>query len=123
MTQSGDQWPPADRDGPAADLAGNPGVIATTLLSGVIAVAVAAAEWVGSGEALDSPTGILWSVVALLGVVAMLLGAGLELRRRRQVAAWQAVAPRAVAAPGPADAAEAAWEEGRRLGVVKPLEG
>jgi hypothetical protein len=122
MTPGGDQSPPADRDGPAADLAGNPGVIATTLLSGVIAVAVAAAEWVGSGQALDSPAGILWSVVALLGVVAMLLGAGLELRRRRQ-AARQAAAPRAVAAPGPADAAEAAWEEGRRLGVVKPLEG
>jgi hypothetical protein len=108
MTQGGDQWPPADRDGPAADLAGNPGVIATTLLSGVIAVAVAAAEWVGSGQALDSPAGILWSVVALLGVVAMLLGAGLELRRRRQaarqVAARQAAAPRAVAAPGPAAA-------------------
>jgi hypothetical protein len=97
MTPSGDQWPPADRDGPAADLAGNPGVIATTMLSGVIAVAVAAAEWVGSGQGLDSPAGILWSVVALLGVVAMLLGAGLELRRRRQVAA-----PRAVAATGPA---------------------
>jgi predicted ATPase/class 3 adenylate cyclase len=103
MTQSGDQWPPADRDGPAADLAGNPGVIATTLLSGVIAVAVAAAEWVGSGQALDSPAGILWSVVALLGVAAMVLGAGLELRRRRQAAAARpAAGPRAVAAPGPA---------------------
>jgi class 3 adenylate cyclase len=101
MTQSGDQWPPADGDGPAADLAGNPGVIATTLLSGMIAVAVAAAEWVGSGQALDSPAGILWSVVALLGVGAMLLGAGLELRRRRQ-AARQAAAPRAVAAQSPA---------------------
>jgi len=67
-----------------ADLASNPGVITTTLLSGVIAVAVAAAEWTGSGKALRSPTGILWSVVALLGVVAMLLGSGLELRRRRQ---------------------------------------
>jgi hypothetical protein len=97
MTPSGDQWPPADRDGPAADLAGNPGVIATTLLSGVIAVAVAAAEWVGSGQGLDSPAGILWSVVALLGVVAMLLGAGLELRRRRQ-AARQVAAPRGLAA-------------------------
>ena len=103
MTHGGDQRPPADRDGPAADLAGNPGVIATTLLSGVIAVAVAAAEWVGSGHALDSPAGILWSVVALLGVMAMLLGAGLELRRRRQ-AARQAADPRAVAAPGPAAA-------------------
>jgi hypothetical protein len=67
-----------------ADLGSNPGVITTTLLSGVIAVAVAAAEWTGSGKALRSPTGILWSVVALLGVVAMLLGSGLELRRRRQ---------------------------------------
>jgi predicted ATPase/class 3 adenylate cyclase len=82
-------------DQPPTDLAGNPGVIVTTLLSGVIAVAVAAAEWVGSGTALDSPTGILWAVVALLGVVAMVLGAGLELRRRRQ-------AGRAATAPGPA---------------------
>jgi predicted ATPase/class 3 adenylate cyclase len=97
MTHGGDQPPAADRDGPAADLAGNPGVIATTVLSGVIAVAVAAAEWVGSGQALDSPAGILWSVVALLGVAAMLLGAGLELRRRRQAAAQQAAS-----APGPA---------------------
>jgi predicted ATPase/class 3 adenylate cyclase len=68
-----------------ADLASNPGVITSTLLSGVIAVAVAAAEWTGSGEALSSPTGLLWSLVALLGVVAMLLGFGLELRRRRQL--------------------------------------
>jgi hypothetical protein len=67
-----------------ADLASNPGVITSTLLSGVIAVAVAAAEWTGSGKALTSPTGILWGLVALLGVVAMLLGFGLELRRRRQ---------------------------------------
>ena len=52
--------------------------------SGVIAVAVAAAEWVGSGKALDSPAGIR-AVVALLGVAAMVLGTGLELRRRRQV--------------------------------------
>jgi predicted ATPase/class 3 adenylate cyclase len=68
-----------------ADLARNPGVITSTLLSGVIAVAVAAAEWTGSGEALLSPAGLLWSLVALLGVVAMLLGFGLELRRRRQL--------------------------------------
>ena len=74
---------PAPDQVPRPDLAGNPGVIATTLLSGVIAVAVAAAEWVGSGKALDSPVGILWAVVALLGVVAVLLGSGLELRRRR----------------------------------------
>jgi predicted ATPase/class 3 adenylate cyclase len=67
-----------------ADLAEHRGVITTTLVSGVIAVAVAAAEWTGSGEALSSPTGILWSIVALLGVVATLLGTGLELRRRRQ---------------------------------------
>jgi predicted ATPase/class 3 adenylate cyclase len=72
-----------DGDRPPTDLTENPGVIATTLLSGVIAVAVAAAEWVGSGKPLGSPAGILWSVVALLGVVAMLLGFGLELRRRR----------------------------------------
>jgi hypothetical protein len=86
MSQPAPSQPPAGRDRPAADLADNPGVIATTLPSGVIAVAVAAAEWVGSGEALASPTGILWSVVALLGLVAMLLGTGLELRRRRRAA-------------------------------------
>jgi len=74
--------PPPGGRGPA-DLASNPGVITTTLLSGVIAVAVAAAEWTGSGEALVSAAGVLWSVVALLGVVAMLLAVGLELRRRR----------------------------------------
>jgi predicted ATPase/class 3 adenylate cyclase len=74
--------PPGDRR--PADLAENRGVITTTLLSGTIAVAVAAAEWTASGKALSSPTGILWSVVAVLGVVAMLLGLGLELRRRRQ---------------------------------------
>jgi predicted ATPase/class 3 adenylate cyclase len=76
---------PGDRpagSGGADDLTSNPGVIATTMLSGIIAVAVAAAEWVGSGEALGSPAGILWSVVALLGVAATLLGFGLELRRR-----------------------------------------
>jgi predicted ATPase/class 3 adenylate cyclase len=67
------------------ELAENRGVIITTLLSGSIAVAVAAAEWTGSGKALASPTGLLWSMVALLGVVAMLLSIGLEIRRRRQV--------------------------------------
>jgi hypothetical protein len=36
-------------------------------------VAVAATEWTGSGEALRSPTGLLWSLVALLDVVAVLL--------------------------------------------------
>jgi class 3 adenylate cyclase len=76
----GEQLPGGDRP---TDLTRNPGVITTTLLSGVIAVAVAAAEWTGSGRALLSPAGILWSVVAVLGVVAMLLGFGLELRRRR----------------------------------------
>ena len=86
--------PPGASDGAAGELARNPGVIATTLLSGLIAVAVAAAEWVGSGEALTSPVGILWAVVAALGVAAMLLGSGLELRRRR-------LAERPVA-PGPA---------------------
>jgi predicted ATPase/class 3 adenylate cyclase len=86
MGRIGDQPPDTRRDRPAADLTGNPGVITTTVLSGVIAVAVAAAEWVGSGEPLGSPTGILWSVVSVLGVVAMVLGAGLELRRRRQMA-------------------------------------
>jgi class 3 adenylate cyclase len=39
------------------DLTSNPGVITATLLSGVIAVAVAAAEWVGSGRPLGSPAG------------------------------------------------------------------
>jgi predicted ATPase/class 3 adenylate cyclase len=66
------------------DFAENRGVITTTVLSGVIATAVAAAEWTASGRALTSPTGILWGVVAVLGVAAMLLGLGLELRRRRQ---------------------------------------
>jgi predicted ATPase/class 3 adenylate cyclase len=84
MHMSADNQPPAGPDGPADDLTRNPGVIATTVLSGVIAVAVAAAEWVGSGEPLGSAAGILWSVVALLGVVAMLLGTALELRRRRR---------------------------------------
>ena len=78
---------PGDRR--PADLGENRGVITITVLSGIIAVAVAvavaAAEWTGSGEALTSPTGILWSVVGVLGVVAMLLGLGPELRRRRQV--------------------------------------
>jgi predicted ATPase/class 3 adenylate cyclase len=84
---------PGDRR--PADLGENRGVITTTLLSGIIAVAVAAAEWTSSGEALTSPTGILWSVVAVLGVLAMLLGLGLELRRRRQ-------APRETPATEPA---------------------
>jgi hypothetical protein len=57
-------------DQPRSDLAGHPGLIATTPLSGVIAVAVAAAEWVGSGKALDSAAGILWAVVALLDPAA-----------------------------------------------------
>ncbi|HEX5878245.1 MAG TPA: adenylate/guanylate cyclase domain-containing protein [Actinomycetota bacterium] len=86
-------------DQPRSDFAGNPGVIATTLLSGVIAVAVAAAEWAGSGTALDSPAGILWALVALLGVAAMVLGTGLELRRRRQ--AGHAPAAAGPAAPAP----------------------
>jgi predicted ATPase/class 3 adenylate cyclase len=75
---------PLPDDRRPADFASNPGVIASTLLSGVIAVVVAAAEWTGSDKALASPTGILWSLVALLGVVAMLLGVALERRRRRQ---------------------------------------
>ena len=78
---------PGDRR--PADLGENRGVITIAVLSGIIAVAiavaVAAAEWTASGEALTSPTGILWSVVGVLGVVAMLLGLGPELRRRRQV--------------------------------------
>jgi predicted ATPase/class 3 adenylate cyclase len=73
---------PGDRR--PADLGENRGVITTTVLSGVIATAVAAAEWTASDKALTSPTGILWSVVAVLGMAAMLLGLGLELRRRRQ---------------------------------------
>jgi hypothetical protein len=59
-----------------ADLAENRGVITSTALSGVIAVAVAAAEWTGSGKSLGSPAGILWSMVALLGAAATLLGLG-----------------------------------------------
>jgi hypothetical protein len=79
-----DPGAPLPDDRRPADFASNPGVIASTLLSGVIAVVVAAAEWTGSEKALASPTGILWSLVALLGVVAMLLGVALERRRRRQ---------------------------------------
>jgi hypothetical protein len=82
-----------------ADLARNPGVITSTLLSGVIAVAVAA-EWTGSGEALRSPTGLLWSLVALLGVVALLLWLGLELRRWRQLP--PACCPRSLPMTAPA---------------------
>jgi predicted ATPase/class 3 adenylate cyclase len=83
---------PGDRR--PADLGEDRGVITITLLSGIIAVAVAAAEWTASGQALTSPTGILWSVVAALGMAATLLGLGLELRRRRQ-------APPATTAPRP----------------------
>jgi len=89
---------PGDRR--PADLAENRGVITTTLLSGTIAAAVAAAEWTGSGKALSSPTGMLWSVVAVLGVVAMLVGLGLELRRRRQ-AQREVPAVQAAARSGP----------------------
>jgi hypothetical protein len=59
--------------------------LTSILLSGIIAVAIAAAEWTDSGEALRSPTDLLWSLVALLGVVAVLLWFGLGLRRRRQL--------------------------------------
>ena len=90
-----DPGEPSRLGGGPAELAEHPGVIATTVVSGVIAVAVAAAEWTGSGRALDTPTGILWSLVALLGLVATLLGIGLELRRRRQL-------PPDVPAAGPA---------------------
>ncbi|MFL6222428.1 MAG: adenylate/guanylate cyclase domain-containing protein, partial [Actinomycetes bacterium] len=83
-----------------ADLGENRGVITTTVVSGIVAVAVAVAEWTGSGRALDTPTGILWSVVAVLGVAAMLLGLGLELRRRRQ-APREAPAPEPAARPAP----------------------
>jgi predicted ATPase/class 3 adenylate cyclase len=91
--------PPGGGRGPA-QLAEHRGVITTTLLSGIIAVVAAAAEWTGSGEALVSPAGILWSVVTLLGVVAMLLGIRLELRRRRQVGR-QAAATEPAARRGP----------------------
>jgi predicted ATPase/class 3 adenylate cyclase len=77
------------------DLTSNPGVITATLLSGVIAVAVAAAEWVGSGRPLDSPAGLLWSLVALLGLATTLLGVGMELRRRRQAEQARPAAPAA----------------------------
>ena len=107
MTRMGDQRPAPGRDQPAGDLSRKPGVITTTLLSGVITVAVAAAEWAGSGEALGSPVGILWSVVALLGVAAMLLGFGLELRRRR-LADRATTAIEAADRPGPPGTLEAA---------------
>src|SRR5215211_8444094 len=80
-----DPGEPHHGGGRPAELAEHRGVITTTVVSGLIAVAVAAAEWTGSGTALDTPTGILWSMVALLGVIATLLGIGLEVRRRRQV--------------------------------------
>jgi len=83
------------------DLTSNPGVITATLLSGVIAVAVAAAEWVGSGRPLGSPAGILWSLVAVLGVAATVLGVGLELRRRRQAEQAERARPAVEAAGRP----------------------
>ncbi|HEX8132409.1 MAG TPA: hypothetical protein VF880_03120, partial [Actinomycetes bacterium] len=85
------------------------------MLSGVIATAVAAAEWTASGEALTSPTGILWSIVAVLGVAAMLLGLGLELRRRRQ-------APRETPATEPA-ARKAALPTGTVTFLFTDIEG
>jgi len=83
------------------DLTSNPGVTTATLLSGVIAVAVAAAEWVGSGRPLGSPAGILWSLVAVLGVAATVLGVGLELRRRRQAEQAERARPAVEAAGRP----------------------
>jgi predicted ATPase/class 3 adenylate cyclase len=91
---------PARGGGRPAELAENRGVITTTLLSGLIAVGVAAAEWTGSGAALATPTGILWSLVALLGVIAMVVGIGLELRRRRQLQR-EATAGEPAGEPGP----------------------
>ncbi|HEV8163445.1 MAG TPA: hypothetical protein VGR74_03170 [Actinomycetota bacterium] len=88
--------------GRPAELGENRGVITTTVVSGIVAVAVAAAaEWTGSGRALDTPAGVLWSLVALLGVVAMLFGVGLELHRRRQLAPGvPAAGPAGPAGPG-----------------------
>jgi predicted ATPase/class 3 adenylate cyclase len=106
------------------ELAENRGVITTTLLSGVIAVAIAAAEWTGSGRALDTPTGILWSVVALLGVVAMVLGIGLELRRRRQVQrAAPAGGPAGRSDPGPRRSGLAALPTGTVTFLFTDIEG
>jgi class 3 adenylate cyclase len=79
-----DPGEPAHGGGRPAELTEHRGVITTTPLSGLIAVA-AAAEWTGSRTALVTPSGILWSVVAMLGVIAMLVGIGLGVRRRRQV--------------------------------------
>jgi predicted ATPase/class 3 adenylate cyclase len=112
---------PGDRR--PADFGENRGVITSTLLSGVIAVAVAAAEWTGSGEALTSPTGILWSVVAVLGVVAMLLAFGLELRRRRRPrAAVPMAGPPARSAP-PRRARSAALPTGTVTFLFTDIEG
>jgi Adenylate and Guanylate cyclase catalytic domain len=106
------------------ELAENRGVITITLLSGVIAVAIAAAEWTGSGRALDTPTGILWSVVALLGVVAMVLGIGLELRRRRQVQrAAPAGGPAGRSDPGPRRSRLAALPTGTVTFLFTDIEG
>ena len=79
-----DPGEPLHGGGRPAELAEHRGVITTTVVSSLIAVAVAAAEWTGSGRALDTPTGILWSGRAA--------GRGRdagrhrpEVRRRRQV--------------------------------------
>lgn len=66
------------------DLTVNRGVIAGTLLAGFSAIAAAVAEWIASGRPLISSTAAAWGVVALLGFASMLLGIGLELRRRRR---------------------------------------
>jgi hypothetical protein len=96
-----DPGEPSRGGGRPAELGEHPGVITTTVVSGIIAVAVAAAEWTGSGRALDTPAGVLWSLVALLGVVAMALGVGLELHRRRQLAPEvPAAGPAGPAGPG-----------------------
>jgi hypothetical protein len=96
-----DPGEPSRGGGRPAELGEHPGVITTTVVSGIIAVAVAAAEWTGSGRALDTPAGVLWSLVALLGVVAMLFGVGLELHRRRQLAPEvPAAGPAGPAGPG-----------------------
>jgi class 3 adenylate cyclase len=94
------------------------------VVSGIVAVAVAAAEWTGSGRALDTPTGILWSVVALLGVPATLLGIGLELRRRRQV--QRAVPAGGLAGrpdPGPRRSNLAALPTGTVTSLFTDIEG
>ena len=66
--------PAGDQRSPGlGELAGSRGAVVFTVLTGVTAVVAASAEWAASEQPLASPTGILWSVVGLLGVTTMLV--------------------------------------------------